>query len=283
MDWETYERYRATVLMVVICVGALLLMVFQRSAVVRHVRSFLVVFSSPTERLLSSVPSETHPSTRPDPPKVSMPDAEPATTIPAWAQHAEQRRALQVLSDENTRLRDLLQLKNRRWPKSVAAHVIGRDPQRWFQELVLDKGREDGVSVDDPVLAFVSGREGLAGRITEVGPRVSKVMLIQDSLSAVAATVLGSTAEDGVVEGANGHELVLKYLDRGSQVKIGDAVVTSGLGHAFPEGVPMGWVQDITLDQRQLFLQARLRPAVPANQLRMVLVLKGPLQGDEAR
>src|SRR5439155_5705184 len=133
--------------------------------------------------------------------------------------------------------------------------------------------KDDGLEVDGPVLADVGGREALVGRIVEASAHVSKVMLLQDSLSAVAATVAGDRGEDGVVEGANGHELVLKFLDRASQVKIGDLVTTSGLGKAFPPGVAIGWVEDIEPDPRQLFLQARLRPASRSNRLRTVLVL----------
>ncbi len=185
----------------------------------------------------------------------------------------EDRRKVQVLREENTRLRDILELKKEQWPKAIVARVAGRDPQRWFQEIVLDKGQEDGLEIDAPVLAVVEGREALVGRIVESSAHISKVMLLQDSLSSVAATVTGVRGEDGVVEGTNSHELLLKFLDRGSQVKIGDLVVTSGLGKAFPPGVPMGWIESIEPDPRQLFLQAKLHPSVRSNQIRVVLVL----------
>ena len=92
--------------------------------------------------------------------------------------------------------------------------------------------------------------------------------------SSSAATAVGPNGEDGIVEGTNSHDLVLKFLDRGSQVKVGDLVVTSGLGKAFPPGVPIGWVEGLEPDPRQLFLQARLRPAARSNELRVVLVLR---------
>ena len=153
------------------------------------------------------------------------------------------------------------------------AHVAGRDPQRWFQEIVLDKGKEEGLDSDFPVLAVVDGREALVGRIVEVSGHLSKVMLLQDSLSSVAATITGVRGEDGVVEGTNAHELMLKFLDRGSEVKIGDLVTTSGRKKLFPPTVPIGWVENIEPDPRQLFLQAKLKPAARSNQLRVVLVL----------
>ena len=78
---------------------------------------------------------------------------------------------------------------------------------------------------------------------------------------------------DGIVEGTNSHDLIFKYLSRDSQIKIGDLVITSGLGGQFPEDITLGWVEEIGLDPRQLFLQARLRPAVEARQLGVVFVL----------
>jgi rod shape-determining protein MreC len=185
----------------------------------------------------------------------------------------EHRRKVQVLAEENARLREILLLKERRWPKAIICQVAGRDPQRWFQEIVLDKGKDEGLQIDGPVLAVVDGRETLVGRIVEMSAHVAKVMLLQDPLSEVAASVPGAGGEDGVVEGTNSHDLLLKFLGRGSQVKLGDLVMTSGLGKDFPPDVPIGWVESLEPDPRQLFLQAKLRPAARSNQIRLVLVL----------
>jgi rod shape-determining protein MreC len=139
--------------------------------------------------------------------------------------------------------------------------------------LLVDKGEQDGVQIDYPVIALAGNREALIGRIIEVGAHTSRVMLVHDSLSSVAATVVGATQEDGVVEGSNSHDLYLRYLSRDSQVKIGDMVITSGLGRMFPEGIAVGWVNEIGLDERQLFLQARLTPAMTSAPLRFVGIL----------
>lgn len=269
MDWELYERYRATLVLVAVVFVSFLLLVFQRSSSVRYIRTALVSVTLPVERFLSE--SRASVSTDEVSESAGSAAALPVESAPGF--QAESRRALDVLRQENKRLHDLIDLKEQRWPRAVAAHVVGRDPQRWFEEIALDKGKEEGIGIDDPVVAVVSGHEGLIGRVTDVSPHVSKVMLIQDSLSSVAATVEGIREEDGVVEGSNSHDLVLKFLDRSSPVKIGDPVITSGLGKVFPPGVPIGFVQEIGLDQRQLFLQAQLRPAVQANQLHWVLIL----------
>jgi len=270
MDWELYERYRATVVLMAVVFVSFLLLILQRSSSVRHLRSALVSVTLPVERFLSETRAPVPVNEAPEP-VGSVSSGLPLDPVPGF--QIETRRALDVLRQENKRLYELFDLKQRRWPKAVAAHVVGRDPQRWFEEIVLDKGKEEEIGIDDPVVAVVSGHEGLVGRVTDVSAHVSKVMLIQDSLSSVAATVEGTREEDGVVEGSNSHDLLLKFLDRNSPVKIGDPVFTSGLGKVFPAGVPIGFVQEIGLDQRQLFLQAQLHPAVQANQLHWVLVL----------
>jgi rod shape-determining protein MreC len=272
MDWELYERYRSTLLLAGLLLVASLLLAFQKTSSVQHLRAFLVRFALPPQRFLSQLKA---PSGGPE---TSAPASTEETVSPESLELkgsfvGEERRKVQVLSEENSRLREILELKREKWPKAIVTHVAGRDPQRWFQEIVLDKGKDEGLDVDFPVLAVVEGREALLGRIVEVSAHVSKVMLLQDSLSSVAATVVGIRGEDGVVEGTNTHELLLKFLDRGSQVKIGDLVVTSGLGKAFPAGVPIGWIEGVEPDPRQLFLQAKLRPAARSNQLRVVLVL----------
>jgi len=270
MDWELYERYRATVLFVGVAFVSLLLLAFQRSSPVRHLRTFLVTLTMPTERFLSRVKSSETPSGV-MPGENGQPSEQRA---PAWSWAPESERLMRVLKQENQRMRDLLALRETVAGAPIAAHVAGRDPHRWFQELILDKGKKDGADVDDPVIAVVAGRESLVGRVIEVSDHVAKVMLIQDSLSAVAATVQSASPEEGVVEGSNSHDLYLKYLDRSCPLKIGDAVVTSGLGNTFPEGIPLGWVEEIGLDSRQLFLQARLRPAMQGTPLHEVLVLR---------
>jgi len=272
MDWELYERYRSTLLLAGLLLVSSLLLAFQKTTSVQHLRAFLIRFALPPQHFLSQLkapPPESPVTTSMSPEGTVIPGV-PEIEEPHVG---EDRRRVQVLNEENQRLRDILELKRSKWPRSIVAHVAGRDPQRWFQEIVLDKGKEEGLEVDFPVLAVVGGREALLGRIVEVSGHLSKVMLLQDSLSAVAATISGERGEDGVVEGTNAHEMVLKFLDRGSQVKIGDMVVTSGLGKSFPAGVPIGWVEGIEPDPRQLFLQAKLRSSARSNELREVLVL----------
>jgi cell shape-determining protein MreC len=275
MDWELYERQRATLMFIGVAFLSFFLLAFQRSSAVQHIKSFFVRCTLPTQRMFTQITTPT-PIEKPVVAPAPVSDEDTAIPSPTGGEvdpHAEHVRAIKVLKEQNTRLSNLLELKRSRWPRLVAAHVVGRDPQHWFQEALLDKGAEEQVQIDDPVIAFNGNREALVGRIVETGAHTSRVMLIHDSLSSVAATVEGATSEDGVVEGSNSHDLYLRFLSRDSHVKNGDPVLTSGLGGTFPEGIPIGLIEDVGLDARQLFLQARLRPAMLSTPLRLVGVL----------
>ncbi len=276
MDWDIRERYRSTILLAGLLFTSSAFLAFHKREPIRFLQVFLRHFALPPQKFLIKLSTSVSPAElAPDHPSIDLDAAERSSRLETLYP-AELQRKMQMLAEENRKLREILNLQADRWPKALPAHVVGRDPQRWFQDIVLDKGTEDGLAVDDPVLAIEDGREALIGRISEASGRVSKVMLLQDPLSAVAAEVLGVAGEDGVVEGTNSHALLLKYLDRGSQVKIGDLVVTSGLGKMFPAKVPIGWVKELEPDPRQLFLQAHLRPAVKSSALRNVLVIMLP-------
>ncbi len=261
MDWELYERHRATLLLLGIALLSFLMMSFQETNTVRSLKSMLLNASVPMHRLMSKFQGD-----------ASVTGGLATVDTFEQTQQAFPPR-VQSLLDENARLRALLNIQERRWPRAMAAEVVGRDPHRWFQELVVNKGIDDGVEVDAPVVAVFGNETGLVGRIVDADAHVSRVMLLQDPLSAVAATLSGKDADDGVVEGSDRHELVLKYLDRNSGIKIGDWVVTSGLGARFPAGIPIGTVEDLSLDSRQLFLQARLRSISQGHSLHRVLIL----------
>ena len=183
MDWELYDRQRATFVFAGVALFSSLLLLFRHTSTVVHLRSALVVCTLPSQRAVSwlGLPSDVRHATEDNGVAVSMP-ADVPFALPI--EQAEQSRRVQTLQDENSRLARLLELKENRWPKAVAARVIGRDPQRWFQEIVINKGRQEGLRLDQPVIALAGNREALIGRVIEVGPQIAKVMLIHDSLSA---------------------------------------------------------------------------------------------------
>lgn len=268
MDLDIQERQPAVVLFAILAFISLLLLIFHKQIWVSDLRSVLRWTTDPTHRLLNDWRTDSNQTVSAGPAGVGL-----AAQPPLWATTPESLRAVQLLRTDNQRLREAIGLREAHWPQAVAARVIGRDPQHWFQEIVIDKGRSEGIIPESAVVAVVNDREGMVGRVSDVLEHTSKVLLVQDSLSSIAAHLQSAANEDGVVEGTNGHDLLFRYIDRSCTLKVGDLVVTAGLGNHIPPDIPIGFVEDINLDPRQLFLQARLHAAVPSGQLRIVLVL----------
>ncbi len=168
------------------------------------------------------------------------------------------------------RLEQLLGIRQAAVGHTVAARVIGRDPSRWFSSVLIDRGARDGVRRNDPVISA----DGVVGRVIEVTPTASRVLLISDSRSAVGVIVQRSR-DAGVVEGKGGGMLQLNYLSREATVRVGDLVVTSGLGGVFPRGLVIGKVARMIREEGALLQEAVIEPATPLDRLEELLVIVG--------
>jgi rod shape-determining protein MreC len=180
---------------------------------------------------------------------------------------------LKELESENETLRQLLQFTQANPTYSyraaeVVGHVIGQDPSNFLRYIIIDVGTGDGVTKGMPVITD----RGLVGRIVEVSSRSSKVLLITDTSSSVNALIQSSRAT-GIVEGKADGGLVMKYIPQPVTVNIGDIILTSGLGAAFPKRLVIGQVTAIHKQDIELFQQAEIKPTVDFDRLEIVLVL----------
>ncbi len=173
------------------------------------------------------------------------------------------------LEQNNSRLLDQLKFRARLQGEVRGARVVGRDPQHWFRSLIVDLGSDDNLRSGLAVLA----PGGVVGRVTELGRTASRVMLLTDNDSGIAAIVQRSRAA-GIVQGTREGGCQMNYLRRDVDVKVGDIVVTSGLDGIFPKGVLIGEVVDITLEHRDLLLSARIEPSVRLAELEEVLIVE---------
>ena len=144
----------------------------------------------------------------------------------------------------------------------VAARVIARAPTVWYSSVKIDKGSNDGVRTNQPVIAA----GGLAGKVTRVTAGTAEVRLITDASSAVTAQVMPAGAS-GVVkpEVGNPGDLLLDLIERGRRVTTGTTVVTSGftslkVESLFPRGIPIGVVTDADVDEIELYQRVHIRP-----------------------
>ena len=185
----------------------------------------------------------------------------------------EENNRLRSEVEELSRLRELYQLDTAymQYPK-VAARVIAKDSNQWFQVFRIDKGSADGIEVDMNVLAG----GGLIGIVTEVGANYSTVRSIIDDESSVAA--MSQRSADGCF--VNGdlelYEeglLRLTDIDKSANISDGDAIVTSNISTKFLPGILIGYASDIEVDSQQLTKSGRLIPAGEFSNLQEVLII----------
>jgi rod shape-determining protein MreC len=169
----------------------------------------------------------------------------------------------------NARLKALLDLKGTLDAPSLAVTVIGEDSSAWFKTLVVDRGSSDGLLEGMPVLAA----GGIVGRLVKVAPNSSRVLLLTDHASAIAALVQRSRAR-GVVRGAGSGRCSMEFTVRDEDVKVGDTVISSGIGGVFPKGLPIGEVTMVKKGEYGVFQTIEVRPAVNIGKLEEMLVLK---------
>lgn len=150
----------------------------------------------------------------------------------------------------------------------LATNVIGMDPSPFLRSVNLAAGTDDGVLYGMPVVT----EEGLVGRVNEVGAELSKAQLISDPELAVSVTLQDSRAEGVLAAQPNG-ELWIDLIDQDAEVSVGELVLTSGLGGAFPADIPVGRVISVRRRDFELFQQAVIEPAVNFDQLQIVLII----------
>ena len=155
----------------------------------------------------------------------------------------------------------------------VSAFVIGRDPLDEFGGFTLDQGSTDGVAVND---AIISDRGYLLGVVVEVDATSCKVMTILHP-SFNAAGVISRTRENGIITGSADYaadgQCVLTNLDRATEARKGDQVITTGLGGVFPANLLVGTVQEVVPEQSGKSSSAVILPGADPRTAKHVFII----------
>jgi rod shape-determining protein MreC len=182
---------------------------------------------------------------------------------------------LEEIRRENEQLTALLQLRAGFDYETAAATVISRESSEFRRVVGLDKGTKAGINVGDVV---ISAGGALAGRVTEVGPDSSTVVLLTDATSTVIGQLV-TTAATGQVVGQLGGVLVMDQIDSSEQIDLGVEVVTAGIElgggvrSPYPKGLLIGQVIDVRRDANSVVQTAYLDPAAELDRLEYVLVV----------
>ncbi len=173
---------------------------------------------------------------------------------------------------ENQRLRRLLQFSESiEGPRIIGAGVIGRTGSPLSRTIQINKGSLDAIHRGDVVISD----SGALGQILATGKYASEVLLMTDSASAIDVIVERSRAH-GIVRGmsdAKKYALRVRDFDRLHDVKVGDIIVTSGVGAKFPMGIPVGQVIAVRFNNEGLYTEADIKPYTEFDRIEEVLIL----------
>ncbi|MBI5623691.1 MAG: rod shape-determining protein MreC [Elusimicrobia bacterium] len=178
------------------------------------------------------------------------------------------------LRAENSRLTAALGLGSPAGRTVLWGRVMERDPVTWYHGVMLDVGSREGVPINAAVLAHVDGKVVVLGRIAEVSEKTSKVLLVTDEFSSVAACLSSGTVE-GLVQGQGSERLKMNYLHSEASVTPGDEVLTSATSATFPPGMLIGHVaKGFARDPFLTFQSAEVRPGFDPASVKEVMILR---------
>ena len=177
---------------------------------------------------------------------------------------------LKELERENNILREALNIsQNIRSVKEVAL-ISGKDIQGFQDWVLINKGSGHGIEKNMTVL---SSEGALVGKISEVEPSFSKVMLIIYKDSVVAAIIEKSRAE-GLIKRSGKGGLFMDFISNIEKIEIGEKIFTSGMDNVYPKGILIGEIETIDSSENQLFQKIIITPKVNFSKLEEVIIIK---------
>jgi rod shape-determining protein MreC len=265
---------RRTIAFIVLLVVSVVLMALSSNPLVRDIQGGIGFAFRPIQSALDSTASGI------------------ASIAAAVAEIDQLRTDNETLRDENDRLRveagrideiqrenelltSLLQFRAGFEYETVAATVIARESSEFRRIVTLDRGAEHGIEVGDVVVA---GGGALVGRVSEVGPDASTLVLLTDATSTVIGQLV-TTAATGAVVGQLSGVLVMDRIDATERIDLGVEVVTAGIELAggvrspYPKGLLIGQVVDVRRDANDVVQTAFLQPAANLDRLEYVLII----------
>ena len=180
-----------------------------------------------------------------------------------------QLQKLITLEAENRRLRSLLESAVNTPERVLIAELLAVDFDPYRHHILLNRGRQQGLYVGQPVL----DQYGIIGQIIRADPLTSTAILITDSNHALPIQINRTGVRTLALGTGNLHELVLPHIAHNEDVKVGDALVTSGMGGRFPRGYPVGTVTAVEFDPGSPFARIIARPVAQLDRIREVMLL----------
>ncbi|MFC5716846.1 rod shape-determining protein MreC [Pseudomonas sp. GCM10022188] len=186
---------------------------------------------------------------------------------------------LATLTEQNVRLRELLNSAALVDEQVLVSELIGVDPNPFTHRILIDKGEKDGVFLGQPVLDAL----GLMGQVVEVMPYTARVLLLTDTTHSIPVQVNRNGLRAIAVGTGNPESLELRFVADTADIKEGDLLVSSGLGQRFPAGYPVATVKEVIHDSGQPFAVVRAVPTARLNRSRYLLLVFSDRRSPEER
>jgi rod shape-determining protein MreC len=186
---------------------------------------------------------------------------------------------LAALTEQNVRLRELLNSSALVNEKVEVAELIGVDPNPFTHRILINKGERDGVFLGQPVL----DARGLMGQVVELMPYTSRVLLLTDTTHSIPVQINRNGLRAIASGTGNPERLELRHVADTADVKEGDLLVSSGMGQRFPAGYPVATVNEVIHDSGQPFAIVRAIPTAALNRSRYMLLVFSDRRTPEQR
>lgn len=186
---------------------------------------------------------------------------------------------LAMLTEQNVRLRELLNSAALVDDRVIVAELIGLDPNPFTHRILIDKGSKDGVFLGQPVL----DANGLMGQVVEVMPYAARVLLLTDVTHSIPVQVNRNGLRAIAVGTGDPEYLELRHVAETADIKAGDLLVSSGLGQRFPSGYPVAQVKEVVRGSGQPFAIVRAVPTAMLNRSRYLLLVFSDSRSPEER
>ncbi|QKY69581.1 rod shape-determining protein MreC [Lentibacillus sp. CBA3610] len=194
------------------------------------------------------------------------------------AEYKSLQYEVQELEEENNELRETLdKTESIRDYNPIQATVMSRSPERWIEQVTINKGTQHGVRENMAVITA----DGLIGKVEAESKLTSTVKLLTgfDQFNRISATISREEGDDisGMIEGydqESDHLLFRIIEESGDDLEEGELVLSSGMGGVFPAGLPIGEVQEVKPDQYGLTRTAFVEPVADMYDINNVIVVE---------
>lgn len=176
---------------------------------------------------------------------------------------------LDALEAENRRIRQLMASSSALDQKVLIAEIIATNQAPYQHQITLNKGEADGVYFGQAVVDAY----GVMGQVIRVNPSSSIALLVTDPSHGIPVEVNRTGLQTVARGGGNGRALTLPFLPGNADVKVGDLLVSSGLGGRFPAGYPVGEIFDVRRTTGEHFMEASAYPSARLDQGRQALLV----------